>query len=298
VKLGAVFPQLEIGADPRVLARYACEVERIGFDSVVVYDHVLGADPQRPRAWGTWQGPYTYRDQFHEPFVLFGYFAAMTTRLELVTSVIIVPQRQAPLVAKQAAEVDVLTNGRLRLGVGSGWNRVEYDALGVDFETRGSRMEEQIALMRALWTTELVDFVGKWHRVEGAGLNPLPVQRPIPIWMGGGYDPVKKEVRPGPLRRIARIADGWLTHVEEGDDRAINAFRELVKRAGRDEATVGLEARLNAFRILPEDEWPRAIEWWRWVGATHLEVSTMGRRLRSLDEHLEALRQFVAMARG
>jgi probable F420-dependent oxidoreductase len=269
----------------------------MGFDHLVIYDHVLGVDPERPREWGRFEGPYTFRDQFHEPFVLMGYVAGITTRLALTTSVIILPQRQAALVAKQAAEVDVLSKGRLRLGVGSGWNRAEYDALGEDFHTRGRRLEEQIALLRALWTSELVEFAGRWHRVEGVGLNPLPVQRPIPIWMGGGYDPKLKEVRPAPLERIARIADGWLTHVEAGDDRAIATFREMVKRAGRDEHAVGLESRLNAFRILPEDEWPRAIEWWRRVGATHIELSTMGRKYRDVDEHLEALRRFAAMAR-
>jgi len=294
VKLGAVFPQLEIGTDPSDIARYARELERMGYDHLVIYDHVLGAHPDRP---GGWTGPYTHESLFHEPFVLFGYLAAITSRLELCTSVIVLPQRQTALVAKQAAEVDVLTKGRLRLGVGIGWNAVEYEALGQDFHTRGRRIEEQIALMRELWTEPVVDFRGRWHRVDRAGLDPLPVQRPIPLWMGGGYAAARKEIVEPALRRIAKIADGWLTHVQPGDDRAIARFRELVRKAGRDDSTVGLEGRVNAARVA-RGEWPREIEWWRSIGATHIELNTMAATYRSLDEHLEALERFAEMAGG
>lgn len=302
MKLGAVFPQLEIGSDPAAIARYARELERMGFDHMVIYDHVLGADPDRP---GGWTGPYTFRSQFHEPFVLYGYLAAITTRLELATAVIILPQRQTALVAKQAAEVDVLTKGRFRLGVGVGWNEVEYGALNEDVRTRGRRIEEQIELMRKLWTEPIVDFTGRWHRIPRAGLNPLPVQRPIPIWMGGGYKSTLSSTARAEgivetaLKRIAKVADGWFTHVQPGDEGAagIARFRELVRGAGRDPRTVGLEGRVNAFRVKPE-EWPREVGWWRRMDATHVELNTMAAKYASLDEHLEALARFAGVVRA
>jgi len=299
MKIGAVFPQLEIGADPAEIARYAREVERMGFDHLVIYDHVLGAHPDRPPGWSGphARAPYTHESLFHEPFVLFGYLAGITRRLELTTAVIILPQRQTALVAKQAAEVDVLSGGRLRLGVGVGWNAVEFEALGMDYGTRGRRIEEQIRLMRALWTEPVVDFRGRWERVDRAGLNPLPVRRPIPVWMGGGYLAAKKEVVEPALRRIAKLADGWLTHAQPGDEAAIERFRQLVREAGRDPASVGLEGRVNAFLASPDD-WPREIEWWRKVGATHVELNTMNARYSSLDEHLAALERFVRVARA
>src|SRR6266550_7850766 len=179
MQIGVTFPQTEIGADPIVIRDYAQTVEGLGYSHLVAFDHVLGADPtHRPG----WQG-YTYRQMFHEPFVLFGYLAALT-HLELVPAVIILPQRQTALVAKQAAEIDILTGGRLRLGVGLGWNFVEFEALGEDFRNRGRRAEEQIEVLRRLWTEPVVDFDGRWHRIPAAGINPLPVQRPIPIWIG------------------------------------------------------------------------------------------------------------------
>lgn len=299
VRLGAVFPQLEIGAEPDGVARYARELEAIGYDHVVIYDHVLGAHPDRPPGWsGPYaRAPYTHQSMFHEPLVLFGYLAAITTRLGLGTAVIILPQRQTALVAKQAAEIDILSRGRLRLGVGIGWNAVEYEALGEDYHTRGRRIEEQIRLMRALWCDRVVAFRGTWHRVDRAGLNPLPVQRPIPVWMGGGYVAATKTVVDPALRRIARLADGWFTHVQPDDEPAIARFRELVREAGRDPSSVGLEGRVNAGRVGPE-EWPRQIEWWRRMGATHLELNTMAAGYGSLDDHLEALRRFAGMVRA
>src|SRR5205085_5010163 len=169
-----------------------------GYNHILIYDHVLGADTaNRPN----WSGAYSSKDQFHEPLVLFGYFAALTQRVELVTDVLILPQRQTALVAKQAAEVDVLSGGRLRLGVGIGWNPVEYEALGQDFHNRGQRIEEQVALLRRLFHDPVVTFAGRWHQVQAAGINPLPVRRSIPIWIGGSADAV--------LQRVARIGDGW-----------------------------------------------------------------------------------------
>ncbi|HEY9325316.1 MAG TPA: LLM class F420-dependent oxidoreductase, partial [Candidatus Limnocylindria bacterium] len=184
MRVGAVFPQLEIGTDPDAIAKYARTVEDLGYDHLVIFDHVLGADANRP---GGWTGAYDHRSMFHEPFVLYGYLAAVTSRLRLATAVLVLGQRQTALVAKQAAEVDVLSRGRLTLGVGIGWNAVEYEALGESFTNRGRRIEEQIAVLRALWTQEVVDFKGRWHRIDRAGIDPLPVQRPIPIWMGGGW---------------------------------------------------------------------------------------------------------------
>src|SRR6266540_4308428 len=182
MNIGVVFPQVEIGPDPVPIREYAQAVEAMGYTHILAFDHVLGANPDRP---GGWKGPYTYRHSFHEPFVLFGFLAAATRRVELVTGILILPQRQTALVAKQAAAVDVLSGGRLRLGVAVGWNYVEYGALGEDFHTRGKRIEEQIEVLRALWTKELATIEGREHRIADAGVNPLPIQRPIPIWMGG-----------------------------------------------------------------------------------------------------------------
>lgn len=290
MKVGAVFPQLEIGTDPDAIAKYTRTVEELGYDHLVIFDHVLGADANRP---GGWTGVYDHRSMFHEPFVLFGYLAAITTRIRLATAVIVLPQRQTALVAKQAAEVDVLSRGRLTLGVGIGWNDVEYEALGESFTNRGRRIEEQIAVLRALWTQEVVDFKGRWHRIDRAGVNPLPVQRPIPIWMGGGWDRQKRAIVEPAARRIARIADGWFTHVPANADSraAMEEFRRLVEGEGRDPATFPVEARLPAAKSGAE-EWKRGIETVRQLGMTSVELNTMGAGYRSLDEHLDALRRF------
>src|SRR5881398_1186024 len=205
MRLGVVFPQTEIGSDPAVIRDYAQAAESAGYDHLLVFDHVLGGTLERFDKLGR-RPPFTDESPFHEVFVLFGYLGACTEKLELVTGIVILPQRQTALVAKQAAAVDVLTRGRLRLGVGIGWNFVEYEALGEKFTNRGRRIEEQIALLRRLWTEEVVDFKGRWHRVDRAGLNPLPVQRPIPVWMGGNADPA--------MERIARLADGYFTHLQ------------------------------------------------------------------------------------
>src|ERR1700740_3046572 len=204
MRIGVVFPQTELGGDPAVVRAYGQRVEELGFTHILAYDHVVGADPKVHRGW---HGPYNIHSTFHEPFVLFGYLAALTT-LELVTGVIILPQRQTALVAKQAAEVDLLTGGRFRLGVGVGWNPVEYEALGLSFETRGQRADEQIPLLRRLLTEQSVTHDGAFDRVTAAGLAPLPVQRPIPIWIGGQSPPA--------YRRIGRLADGWFPQIAPG----------------------------------------------------------------------------------
>ena len=228
MKIGAVYPQTEYGNDPIAIRYYAQTVEGLGFSHVVAYDHVLGANPNRP---GGWQGPYTFQSAFQEPFVLFSFMAAVTHGLEFTPGVIILPQRQTALVAKQAATLDVLSGGRLRLGVGLGWNQVEYISLGQDFHTRGRRIEEQVALLRQLWTQPLVEFSGTWHAVPDAGINPLPVQRPIPIWFGGHAEDA--------LRRIARLADGWLSNSRtQGDARPyLDQLARFLAESGREPAT-------------------------------------------------------------
>lgn len=186
MRVGVTFPQTELGGDPGAVRAYGERVEELGYNHVLIYDHVLGADPAVHTGWN---GPYDVHTTFHEPFVVFGYLAAVTRRLELVTGVIILPQRQTALVAKQAAEVDLLSGGRLRLGVGVGWNAVEYEALGENFGDRGKRSAEQIDLLRRLWTEQTVTFNGRFHTVTGAGIAPLPVQRPIPVWVGAASAP-------------------------------------------------------------------------------------------------------------
>jgi probable F420-dependent oxidoreductase len=294
MRIGAIFPQLEIGSDPTVIRDYAQAVEGLGYDHLLVYDHVLGAHADRFKAVyeGRFRPPYTYQSTFHEPFVLFGYLAAVTSRIELATGIIILPQRQAALVAKQAAEVDVLSGGRLRLGVGIGWNHVEYEALGENFRNRGRRVEEQIALMRRLWTNELVDFEGRYHTVRQAGINPLPAQRPIPVWMGGSADAA--------MRRIAKVADGWYPQQQAGPrgQEALDTIRRYVAEAGRDPASFGIEGRLGLLTTAPEGSWAETLQWWRDAGATHVSLNTMGANLPSPQAHIDTLRRFMDATRG
>ena len=282
MQIGVVFPQTEIGSDPVAVRDYAQAAEDMGYSHLLAYDHVLGASRDaRPG----WRGPYDHNSQFHEPFVLFGYLAGVTSRIELVTGIIILPQRQTALVAKQAAAVDVLSGGRLRLGIGIGWNEVEYEALGEDFHTRGRRVEEQVALMRALWIDEVVTFQGRWHTVTAAGISPLPVQRPIPLWMGGGAEPV--------IKRIARMADGWFPQFrpDERGRETLQRLHDYASEAGRDPVGIGIEGRASIGGGSPDD-WAAEVEAWRELGATHLGVNTMGAGLTSPADHIDALRRF------
>ena len=282
MRVGVVFPQIEIGADPAGVRDYAQAAEDLGYAHLIVYDHVLGADPDLHQGWS---GFYSSKDMFHEPFVVFGYMAALTKSLELVTSVIILGQRQTALVAKQAAEVDVLSGGRLRLGVGTGWNQVEYEALGENFHNRGRRSEEQIELMRDLWTQEVVSFKGRWHTVTHAGLNPLPTQRPIPIWLGGRAESV--------VRRVAQIADGWFPQFAPGDEgrETLERMRGYAREAGRDPSAIGIEGRINITDGDP-DFWVKQAKAWEDMGATHVSVNTMSAGLSSPQEHIDAIRRF------
>ena len=288
MKLGVVFPQTEIGNDPAAIRDYAQAAEQLGYNHALVFDHVLGAEPSRFE--GRFRPPYTHKTPFHEPFVLFGFLAAATSALELVTGILILPQRQTALVAKQAAAVDVLSAGRMRLGVGIGWNHVEYEALGENFRNRGRRTEEQIAVMRRLWTEELVDVDGKWHTIHQAGINPLPVQRPIPVWMGGMAEPV--------LKRAARIADGWFPQFRPGPDATatVERVRGYVAEAGRKPEEFGIEGRISMFNT-EREQWAAAVEGWRALDASHVSFNTMNAGLESPQQHIDALRAFKELVR-
>jgi len=277
MRIGVVFPQTELGGDVGAVRAYARGAEELGFTHVLAYDHVVGADPA---VHAGWDGPYDVRTTFHEPLVLYGYLAAVTS-MELVTGIVILPQRQTALVAKQAAEVDLLTGGRFRLGVGIGWNRVEYDALGQDFSTRGRRLEEQITLLRRLWTEQSVTFSGTFDQITGAGLAPLPVQRPIPVWVGAQSPPA--------YRRAGRLADGWFPQMAPGPhlEAARRIVTEAAAQAGRDPASLGMEGRLRWQQ--DQDSLAAAIRQWQDAGATHLSVNTMGAGLTTVDDHLAAL---------
>jgi probable F420-dependent oxidoreductase len=280
-QLGVVFPQTEIGADPGGVREYAQAAQELGFDHLLAYDHVLGADDLRHPGL---VGPYRAEHMFHEILVLFGYLAGVAPGLELVTGVVIAGQRQTALLAKQAAEIDVLTGGRFRLGLGIGWNPVEYEALGMSFHDRGRRLEEQIDLMRRLWTEPVIDYDGRWHKVTAAGLNPLPAQRPIPIWIGGSAERA--------LRRTARLADGYFPQrpLEDGWPATMQRMREWLEEAGRDWASFGVEQRINVAAGTPDD-WRQAMDEWRELGATHFSLVTTGGGLEGPGGHIERLRE-------
>ena len=289
MKTGAVFPQTEIGSDPAAVRDYVQAVEELGYAHMMVYDHVLGADTSHH---ANWEGSYTSESMFHEPFVLFGYLAGITTKIELVTAVLILGQRQTALVAKQAAEVDLLTGGRLRLGVGVGWNHVEYEALNQEFGNRGQRYAEQIKLLREFWTQEVVEFEGQYHKVDHAGVNPQPVQRPIPIWMGAGAraNPVPTD---RVLRRVARLADGWFPQMQPTNDArsTVERLKKFADEAGRDAAEIGMEPRINLGDGDPEF-WQEQARMWEDIGATHISVNTMRSGLDSPQDHINAIQQF------
>lgn len=288
MKAGVVFPQTEIGADPAAVRDYVQAAEGLGFSHLIVYDHVLGADTTKHP---NWTGGYVLESMFHEPFVLFGYLSGITTSIELVTAVLILGQRQTALVAKQAAQCDVLSGGRLRLGVGVGWNHVEYEALGEEFSNRGARQAEQIEVLRQLWTNETIDFHGKYHDITNAGINPLPIQRPIPIWMGAGA-----RANPSPpdrvLRRVARLADGWFPQVGPDDAPAVlERLSGMAEAAGRDPASIPMEPRINSADGDPEF-WQAQTETWAGLGATHISINTMRAGYQSPQDHINAIQQF------
>ncbi|HIM36926.1 MAG TPA: LLM class F420-dependent oxidoreductase [Dehalococcoidia bacterium] len=286
MKLGAIFPQTEIGRDPGEIREFAQAVEGMGYDYIFIADHVLGADASHHSHPA--YAMYNHEKVVHESMTTMGFLAAITKTVGLTTGILSLPQRQTVLVAKQAAEVDLLSGGRLRMGIGVGWNEVEYQALNQDFHNRGRRSEEQIEVMRALWSQEVVDFDGRWHRITHAGINPLPVQRPIPVWLGAG-SPFFPTLPEAVLRRIARVADGWCPNFlpfEEGRQ-LVAQVQDYAKEAGRDPSTVGLEGRLVIAGKQPED-WLAEIKGWEELHASYVCVETRRGGLNSLDQHIDA----------
>ena len=285
MKIGTVFPHQEIGNDPTLLRDWAQTAEGLGYSHILAYDHVLGAvhEGRQPKLLG----PYTERDPFHEPFVLFGYFAACTTRIELTTGVLVLPQRQTALVAKQAAQLDLLSGGRLRLGVGTGWNYVEYDSLNEDFRNRGRRQEEQVALLRKLWADDVLDYRGDFHRIDRAGISPLPKRR-IPIWFGG-FSPVA-------FKRAARLGDGFIFGSGQRQNLAALAeVRTALRQAGRAPDAFGVEALLN-YQSGPE-RWREQVQAWVEAGADYVAMRAMalpgqGDGLESPQAHIDALQEY------
>lgn len=283
MKIGVVFPQTEFPSDPLAIRDFAQAAEGLGYSHLLAYDHLVGANPNRP---GGWSGPYTYTDPFQEPLILFSYLAGLTEQLSFISGIIILPQRETVLFAKQAATLDVLCQGRLRLGVALGWNKVEYIAQNQDFHNRGARIEEQVQVLRKLWTQELVTFEGRWHTIPDAGLNPLPVQRPIPLWFGGHADAV--------LRRVARLGDGWLPNYRSAEDaaEALAKLQAYIQEAGRDIKDIGVEPRLR-YEHGDGDAWRTLAEGWAQAGATHLTVITMGAGFTTPGEHIQAITRYA-----
>lgn len=288
MKFGIVYPQTEVDYDPGWVHSLAQQLESLGYNHVIAYEHVLGVDPQHPKAV---RGPYGIEDSFLSPFLLFTFMAAATQKLEFATGILVLPQRETVLVAKQAASLDVLSGGRLRLGVGVGWNAAEFESLGADFHNRGRRIEEQVTLMRELWTRPSVHFNGEWHRLEQVGIRPMPVQRPIPIWYGGYADVV--------LRRIAKLGEGWLpgfSNVDEAQPE-LNRLASYVEAQGRKWEDIGIEVRIR-YAEGDLDALGKQIEAWRSLGITHLSLNTLGSGLQDSKAHLEAAERFAGLIPG
>lgn len=283
MKIGLVYPQNEFSSDPSAIKEFTQTAEELGYTHILAYDHVLGANPPDP---DNWQGPYTHKDSFQEVFSLFSYMAGFTEKIEFATGVLVLPQRNAVLVAKQAAQLDVLSGGRLRLGVGIGWNKVEMESLGFDFSNRGRRIEEQVEVMRQLWIQELVTYTGKWHALPDVGLNPMPIQRPIPVWFGGHHDNV--------LKRVGTVGDGWMPGFRQAEQAkpSLEKIASHAEAAGRSMNDIGIEPRMNYGEANP-DQWQSTVEGWQSVGATHLSLVTMNAGYTSDQQHLDAIKDFA-----
>jgi probable F420-dependent oxidoreductase len=280
MQIGAVLPHNEIGSDPGALRAYLEGVEELGMSHLLAYDHVLGADRDRD---GGFEGPYDKDVAFHEPLTFFAFAAGVTRQLEFASTVLILPQRQAVLVAKQAAEVAIVSGNRLRLGVGTGWNKVEYQALNERFDNRGKREVEQIEVMRRLWTEELVTYHGEHHTIEAASINPRP-SRPVPVWLGGSAPVV--------LERCALVGDGWMP--VGGPDRSkdmLDAIRRHREDAGLSMDGFGVQAQAQFAGGTPE-RWRSHADKWRAIGATHLAVATHAAGPTNVDGHLDRVRQY------
>jgi probable F420-dependent oxidoreductase len=281
--IGVIFPQTELGGDRGAVRAYGHAASDLGYAHLAAYDHVVGGDTA---VLGDLGGPYDVHTTFHEPLVLFSYLAAFTN-LRFATSILIGPQRQTALLAKQAAELDLLCGGQLRLGLGIGWNRVEYEALGMSFDQRGAILEEQIDVLRQLWTQESVTVDRKFHHITAAGLAPLPIQRPIPIWIGASV--------PAALRRVGRLADGWFPMVRPGGglSDALDIVAEAAREVGRDPSTIAFEGRVNYTPDDPDLMVSHA-ERWRGAGASHISLNTMGAGLEGVEAHINAIALFAA----
>ena len=313
MKLGVTNPNVELGPEPEPIRDMVQAAEDLGYDYLMLYDHVIGADTSTRPDWRPFNGQppvYTIEDPFHEPMVLYGYIAAITKRIELATGVIILPQRQAVLAAKQFAEIDILSGGRTRLGVAIGWNPVEYEALGMNFHDRGARIAEQVELMRLLWTQKSVTFHGKWHTVDSAGIKPLPIQKPIPVWFGGTADAV--------LKRTARLGDGWYipSYMQEQEIRIhLDRLYGFAREAGRDPKSIGIEGIIRMWGGRTPEQCADLLKMWKSVGATHVtfntESDTYLKRLQvshvsaskdseilSMDQRIDAMRRFKEASKG
>ncbi len=283
MQFGAIFPQMDGALSRSDIRRWVEGVEGLGFHHILVYEHVLGADPAGRENWTG----MTFETPFHEPLTLIAHMAAISDTLAFATGVLVLPQRQTALVAKQAAEADLLAGGRFRLGVGVGWNGVEYEALGQSLSTRGRRCNEQIGLLRRYWTEPVVEFHGEFDQVDRAGINPLPIQRPIPIWVGGDSAAA--------MHRAGTLGDGWFPHGRPGEDMnaRIANVNATAAAAGRPANSVGVEARLTLRELRSEDVALEVDRWRSTAGVTHLGIDTHGFGFRSADHHLETLEGFV-----
>ena len=276
--LNALLPTRDIGTDPAKIRDWAQAAEDLGYHCIEVPDHVFGAAPR-----GDWTPLYSEHDPFHETFTMMAFLAGVTKKIQLCSGVLILPQRQTGVVAKQAAEVDILSGGRLRLGVGVGWNHVEYEALDTEWKTRGARQAEQIEVMRRLWTEDLVTFDGRFHKLSGVNILPLPVQRPIPVWFGGSSDAV--------IKRAARIGDGWMPILAPDlAEPKLAQLRQHLEAFGRDPATFGLEGWLRFNEIAP-DSWATAAAGWKRLGAQMVMLYPMY-RMPGIDQQIDTLRRF------
>jgi len=283
MKIGLVYPQTEFGNDPEAIREYAQTAEGLGFSHILTYDHILGANPQ---THSYLEGPYTYQDAFQSPLLLFSFMASVTKKIEFVTGILILPQRQTALFAKQAATLDILSGGRLRLGIGIGWNPVEYEAQNENFHNRGIRVEDQVSLLRKLWSQPLLSYRSEWHRITDAGLNPLPIQRPIPIWFGGHAKLV--------LRRVAQIGDGWMPNYRRVSQAqtSLDLLSHYLDECGRSQEDIGLEPRL-LYADGNQGTWMEILTEWAEAGATHLSLNTMGSGFDSPQKHINAINQFA-----
>ena len=282
MEIGAVFPHNEIGTDPQAIKDYAQGVEELGITHLLIYDHVLGADRNRP---GGFEGPYDKDVAFHEPFTTFAFIAAVTKNLDMITTVMILPQRQTVLVAKQAAELAILSNNRFKLGIGVGWNAVEYVGLNENFKNRGKRQAEQVELMRLLWESEVLEYKGDYHHIDKASLNPRPSEN-VPIWFGGGA--------PQLIERCADLGDGWIPLMgpNEAARNALQEIRAKREAKGLDWNNFGVQAQAQYAGGGP-DRWNKHAEKWRDLGASHLAVATHNAEPTNVDGHLSRIKEYM-----